>query len=86
MSTEIAEIKGTCHSNYLKDEFTPETEDATLYLTRFYNGGDKGSEIQLTVSANNTYGTSYIHLNREQCKELAQILNDCFDYDKYPSE
>lgn len=86
MSTEIAEIKGTCHHYPKKGTFEVEHKDASVFLTRFYNGTDKGAEIQLTVSANNTYGSSYIHLSKEQCKELAQILNDCFDYDKYPSD
>ena len=55
-------------------------------MTRFFNGKDKGPNIQLTVQQDGEYGTSYIHLTKEQCEELAQTLLDCFDYNKYPSE
>ena len=41
--------------------------------------------IQLTISNEET-GTTYIHLSKEQCKELSVVLNECFDYNKHPSE
>lgn len=85
MSTEIRQIEGTCHDT---DGNTGKTihKSATLYITRFFNGEQKGSNIQLTVSASNEYGTSYIHLTKEQCIELASVLLECFDYQKYPSD
>lgn len=86
MSTEIKTIEGTCHKFNPKNQFKPDKVEATISLTRFFNGSDKGPEIQLTISANNEYGTSYIHLSKDKCEELAKVLNECFDYDKYPSE
>jgi hypothetical protein len=87
MSTEIKTIKGTCHYYPRKGSYDIERKDAELYLTRFYNGKDIGTNIQLTVSQNGgECGTSYIHLNKNQCEELAKTLLECFDYEKYPSE
>jgi hypothetical protein len=84
MSTEIKTIEGTCHSE--KKSFDVEHKSAEVSLTRFFNGKDKGTNIQLTVSQNGQYGTSYIHLNKNQCEELAKTLLECFDYNKYPSD
>lgn len=86
MSTEIFEIKGSCHVDNPGNKFKPKEAEANLYLTRFFNGKDKGPEIQITISAGNEYGTSYIHLDRFKCEELAKALNECFDYNKYPSD
>jgi hypothetical protein len=85
MSTDIKTIKGTCHQP-IRGTFGVEHKDAEVHLTRFYNGADRGANIQLTVSQDGQYGTSYIHLSKEQCEELAKTLLECFDYDKYPSE
>jgi len=87
MSTEIATITGTYHKKANPD-FSVVKDEAELHLTRFFNGKKDGTNIQVTVRQNgNNFGeTSYIHLTKEQCKELAVILNECFDYDKYPSE
>ena len=85
MSTEIKKIKGTCHLPLVTSLFDAHGE-AELYLTRFYNGTDGGVNIQLTVTQEGEYGTSYIHLTKEQCEELGKVLLECFDYDKYPSE
>lgn len=86
MSTEIAEIKGRreiwrTSGNML---MSPEVKYApdTLHVTRFAGGEINGAMIQLTLGA--THG--YIQLTKEQVKELVQVLTDCFDYDKYPSE
>lgn len=84
MSTEIKTIKGSCHI-YDAEQFKVLHKEADLYLTRFFNGIEKGACIQLTIS-NPELGTSYIHLTEEQCKELATTLNECFDENKYPSE
>ncbi len=46
MSTEIKTIKGTCHHHPRKGSFIVEHKDATISLTRFYNGIKKGSNIQ----------------------------------------
>lgn len=86
MSTEIKTIKGTCHYHPEIGSLKVEHNDAEVSLTRFFNGKDRGVNIQLTVSQQGQYGVSYIHLNEEQCKELAETLLDCFNYDKYPSE
>ena len=86
MSTEIKTIKGTCHFHPRRGSFKVEHKDAEVSLTRFFNGKDRGANIQLTVSQDGESGTSYIHLTKEQCKELALVLNECFDYTKYPSE
>jgi len=85
MSTDIKVIEGSCH-NDKKGTFHTEYNTAKVYLTRFYNGEERGSNIQLTVQQNGEYGTSYIHLNKEQVEELGKTLLECFDYDKYPSE
>lgn len=87
MSTEIAVIKGTHHVHPSRETFDVKHEDAELYLTRFFNGSDRGRAIQLTVVQQGLEGaTSYIHLSPETCKQLAQILLDAFDDTKYPSE
>ena len=85
MSTEIKTIKGSCHYHPRKGSFDVEHKDAEVSLTRFFNGKNRGINIQLTIS-NDVYGTNYIHLTKEQCEELAKVLNECFDYDKFPSE
>ena len=85
MSTEIKTIKGSCHYHPRKGSFDVEYKDAEVSLTRFFNGKNRGTNIQLTIS-NDVYGTNYIHLTKEQCEELAKVLNECFDYDKFPSE
>ena len=85
MSTEIKTIKGSCHYHPRKGSFDVEHKDAEVSLTRFFNGKNRGTNIQLTIS-NDVYETNYIHLTKEQCEELAKVLNECFDYDKFPSE
>ena len=85
MSTEIKTIKGSCHYHPRKGSFDVEHKDAEVSLTRFFNGKNRGINIQLTIS-NDVYETNYIHLTKEQCEELAKVLNECFDYDKFPSE
>lgn len=86
MSTEIKTIKGSCHHHSRKASFDVTHKDAEVSLTRFFNGKDRGTNIQLTVSQDGLHGSSYVHLTKEQCEELAKILNECFDYEKYPSE
>lgn len=86
MSTEIKSIKGSCHYHSKKGGFYVEHKDAEVHLTRFFNGKERGRNIQLTVSQDGEYGTSYIHLNKEQCEELAKALLECFDESIYPSE
>lgn len=85
MSTEIKTIKGSCHK-HISESYKVNHSDAKVSLTRFFNGKNKGTNIQLTVSQNGNYGTSYIHLTKKQCEKLAKTLLECFDYDKYPSE
>lgn len=86
MSTEIKTIKGSCHYHPRRGTFKVKHKPATVSLTRFFNGKKKGANIQLTVSQDGEYGTSYIHLTREQCEKLAKVLLECFDYEKYPSD
>ena len=85
MSTKIKTIKGSCHYHPRMGSFDVEHKDAEVSLTRFFNGKNRGTNIQLTIS-NDVYGTNYIHLTKEQCEELAKVLNECFDYNKFPSE
>lgn len=85
MSTEIKTIKGSCHKCISRDSFKVEHGDAELHLTRFFNGQEKNSNIQLTIQ-NPIDGISYIHFSKKQCEELAKVLLECFDYNKYPSE
>lgn len=84
MSTNIKTIEGTYHVYPRRGSFEVKHEKAELHLTRFYNGIEYGRAIQLTVS--NADSTSYIHLTEKQCKELAKVLKECFDNNKYPSE
>lgn len=86
MSTSIKTITGSCHIYPTNKAFDVQDRPAELYLTRFYNG-KKGTEIQLTIRQSIApFDTSYIHLSKEQCEELAKVLQECFDYEKYPSE
>lgn len=86
MSTEIAEIKGRRESYRTSGNMlmSPEVKyvSDTISVTRFYGGQTNGAMIQLTLGSSH----GYIQLTKEQVKELIQILTDCFDYDKYPSE
>lgn len=84
MSTKIKTIKGSCHK-HVSASFEVTYEDAELHLTRFYNGEKRGTNLQLTIS-NPIDGSSYIHLNKEQCEELGKLLLECFDYNKHPSK
>ena len=86
MSTDIKTIKGSCHYYPNRGTLQVEHKDAEVHLTRFYNGIERGRNIQLTVTQNAEYGTSYIHLNKEQCDKLSKVLSECFDDNKYPSE
>jgi hypothetical protein len=86
MSTKIKTIQGSCHFHPNKATFEVEHKNAEISLTRFWNGKKKGRCIQITVSQDGEYGTSYIHLTEDQCKELAKVLSECFDDNKYPSE
>jgi len=87
MSTEIKTIKGTYHYHPSRGTFEVKHEDAELHLTRFWNGNEKGRNIQITILQQSFNGTaSYIHLNEKQCNELGKILLECFDDEKYPSE
>jgi len=82
MSTEIKTIKGSYHK-HVGASYKVTHEDAELSLTRFFNGKDRGRNIQLTIQGESI---NYIHFNEQQCKELAKVLLECFDDNKYPSE
>lgn len=84
MSTKIKTIKGSWHYYPRKGSFEVEHKNAEVSLTRFYNKG--GPNIQLTVSQDGEYCTSYIHLTKAQCNKLAKVLLEAFNYNKYPSE
>ena len=86
MSTEIKSIKGSCHYDSRRGGFDVQHGDADVSLTRFYNGKERGRNIQLTVCQDVEHGESYIHLNKEKCEELAKALLECFDESIYPSE
>jgi hypothetical protein len=83
MSTEIKTIKGSYHK-HVSASYKVTHEDAELYLTRFFNGKNRGTNIQLTIQGGD--GISYIHLTQKQCEQLSKVLLECFDYDKYPSK
>jgi hypothetical protein len=55
-----------------------------ISMTRFWGGKDNGSMLQLTVW--NEEECSYVQLTQKQIKELSVILNNSFNYEKYPSE
>ena len=82
MSTSIKEISGR-YEKIVTPKFMPEYKESTVYLTRFAGGKENGAMIQITIQSDNI---AYIQLTKKQVKELAQALNDSFDYDKYPSE
>ena len=86
MSTKIKTIKGSYHYHIRKGTFDVIHSEAEISLIRFFNGKDRGVNIQLSVYQAGDDNTSYIHLNKKQCKELAKALNECFDNNKYPSE
>ena len=57
MSTEIKTIKGTYHHHETKATFDVEHRNAEISLTRFFNGKDRGANIQITIN-NKEYGTN----------------------------
>lgn len=65
MGTEIKTIKGSCHYYFGKGLSDVEHKDAEVSLTRFFNGKKRGANIQLTVTQDGEYGTSYIHLTKK---------------------
>lgn len=86
MSTEIHKMEGT-HHDKVHGDFSVTRDKADLYLTRFFNGAKIGRQVQLTISQYGMNGTtSYIHLSKEQCEELAGVLLCAFDDNIYPSE
>ena len=81
MSTEIAEIKTMFQ--YHKGGKEIQYVDDILHVNRFYGGEERGPMIQLSIVNG---PQNYTMLTKEKVKELIQVLRDCFDYDKYPSE
>jgi hypothetical protein len=73
MSVELKRIKGSCHTKQQQP-----VDHAEISLTQFYNGRERGMNIQVTIN-NAYYGTSYIHLNEAQCQELAEALKNSFN-------
>lgn len=86
MSTQIKEIIGRWEKKSHAD-FTTTYGEASIHINRFAGGKKNGAMIQLTISQWEAGGeTSYIQLTQKQVAKLAQVLQDCFDYTKYPSE
>ena len=84
MSTHIKIIKGRYESiKYPRNLTIVEYEEASLDLTRFYGGKELGRMLQLTITSDET---AYIQLTQKQVEELSQVLAQCFDDNKYPSE
>ena len=81
MSTFIKSIKGRYEESQ-NPNFTPKFGESNISINRFMGGKD--GMIQITIS--NNAGISYTQLTKKQAKELALVLNDSFDYYKYPSE
>lgn len=78
MSTEIGEIKGRVEGiPYSKIDYV----DSAIHLNRFFGGQKNGAMLQITAPY-----PGYIQLTKEQVKELIVMLQNSFDYDKYPSE
>lgn len=84
MSTDIATIEGRCESTMSEPLAPIIYRPARVHINRFYGGEENGQMIQLTVQDSKTM--SYIQLTRDQVKKLAQILNDSFNSNIYPSE
>ena len=84
MSTHIKTIEGRYESiKYPRNLTIVEYEEASLDLTRFYGGKKLGRMLQLTITSDET---AYIQLTQKQVEELSQVLAQCFDDNKYPSE
>ena len=84
MSTHIKTIEGRYESTeYPRNLTVVEYEEASLTLTRFYGGEKLGRMLQLTITSDET---AYIQLTQKQVEELSQVLSQCFDDNKYPSE
>ena len=79
MSTSIKQIVGIQEHMFLSNKTMP----CKLNLTRFWGGAENKTMLQLTI-ANNTQG--YIQLTKDQVYELAQVLLESFNKEKYPSE
>lgn len=84
MSTTIKEIKGRYEVAMRKSHNLPEYLPSTLSLTRFFGGKKKGAMLQITIHGG--YSSSYVQLTQKQVKKLAKVLQDSFDYSKYPSD
>lgn len=84
MSTDIETITGRCETHMSAPLVPTIYRPARIHLTRFYGGAENGQMIQLTVQDSET--VSHIQLTRDQVKKLAQILNDSFNSNIYPSE
>lgn len=83
MSTEIKKIKGRCESGKYNEAFPIYTK-ATISLTRFNGGIKNGSMIQLTIQ--DAEGHAYVQLTKGEIQHLKNVLEDCFNYKKYPSD
>lgn len=85
MSTEITEIEGTCHVHSPENKLNVSHVPAHLSLNRFFNGKGRGPNIQVTIMQSSGE-CAYIHLSPDQCMLLGEILQNCFDYEQYPSD
>lgn len=83
MSTNIKTITGRYAESYNGD-YTANYDDSNIILTRFCDGSNKGTMLQIII--NNNKESAYTQLTQKQVKELAEILKESFDYSKYPSD
>lgn len=83
MSTEIKTINGRCESGKYDNSF-PIYTNATISLTRFAGGIRNGHMIQLTIQ--DATGHAYIQLTKVEIQHLKNVLEECFNYTKYPSD
>jgi hypothetical protein len=73
MSTHIADFETTDVGGLYGQELQ-------ISLTRFFGGTERGPMLQLTM------GGHYVALTQKQVKELAELLKNSFDYERFPSE
>jgi len=76
MSTTFKEINGKVEAPiyqiFQKDQFPKvEYQDATLSLTSFFGGTERGRSLQLTIS-----NSGYIQLTKDAVKELRDSILD----------
>lgn len=84
MGTTIKELDGRYELRHHNVQDAPQYGKSTLSITRFWGGEKNKTMIQITIYNNDE--CSYVQLTRRQVKKLAEVLKDCYNWRKYPSE